>query len=84
MNKPFDFEIAQNEYLPRDKEPTNYYWRPKLISEKDFHNFVGLIPFGTKEEDLFNCHYYAFGKLSGSIAQLGSPNWILSMDVNPT
>lgn len=83
-NEPIFLEIIQNNYLPRDKEPNNYYWRPKLVSTANLHEFLERIPSETKEEDLFNCHYHAFGKLAGSTSQQGSPNWILSMDVNPT
>ncbi|WAC39034.1 hypothetical protein [Pedobacter sp. SL55] len=84
INKPFDFESSQQTYTPKDKEPTSYYWRPKLKKQEDFHEHLSFVPSDTDPIDLFNCHYHAFGDVAGAVKYPGSPKHILAMNITPT
>ncbi|QPH38528.1 hypothetical protein [Pedobacter endophyticus] len=83
MNKPFDFEPSQVLYIPRDREPASYYWRPKLKETKDFDKYLSFVPGDTKPEDLVNCYYYAFGDVPGALKYPGSPKWMLRFELGP-
>ena len=76
INKPFDFQSSQETYIPRDREPASYYWRPKLKKIEDFHVYLTFVPDDTDPKDIYNCYYHAFGEIPNATTEPGSPKYM--------
>jgi len=83
LNKPFDFEIAQNGYLPRDKEPSSYYWRTRLLSTNNLHEYLTIVALATPKSEIFNCHYHAFGLEYATEVDTDYPKLVSKMNITP-
>lgn len=83
--------VRYQDYIPRDREPANYYWRPILSNSDGSDNFSTLTettplytyPNGQKtvNKDAFNCHYHAFGLKWATEVDDEHPKWVLAVSL---
>lgn len=80
--------VKLQNYRPKDREPTSYYWRPKL-QEGTWDNYLTestplyFYPNGQKIINLaaYNCHYYAFGLENATKVDDEHPKWVIDLSL---